>query len=114
MEEDGADEQDYWTAHHAWVRTSVAGKRRLVTTTAGRVGWAPCAQVIPPGNGIQVQRGDAFAIFPGCSTPILLRPTDDVGVYCVIGEAYVHGLMDGEIMTLLEKEECEIRNIRLC
>lgn len=114
MQEDGADEQDYWTAHHAWVRTALAGMRRLVTTTGGRFGWAPCARGVPPGDGIEVQRGDTFAIFPGCSTPILLRPTEDVSVYRVIGEAYVHGLMDGEIMTLLEKEECEIRNIRLC
>ena len=114
MQEDGADEQDYWTAHHAWVRTALAGKRRLVTTTGGRLGWAPCAQDISPGDGVEAQSGDAFAIFPGCSTPILLRPTEDVSVYRVIGEAYVHGLMDGEIMTLLEKEECETRNIRLC
>ena len=35
-------------------------------------------------------------------------------MYRVIGEAYVHGLMDGEIMTLLEKKEGEIRNMRLC
>ena len=34
--EEGADEQDYWTAHHAWVRTALAGMRRLVTTTSGR------------------------------------------------------------------------------
>ena len=114
IEEDGADEQDYWTAHHAWVRTALAGSRRLVTTTGGRIGWAPCAGHIPSGDGIEVQRGDAFAIFPGCSTPILLRPTEDVSVYRVIGEAYVHGLMNGEITTLLESGECEIRNVRLC
>ena len=112
--EDGADEQDYWQSHHAWVRTCLAGARRLATTTGGRVGWVPCARGVSPGEGVEVQRGDAFAIFPGCSTPILLRPTVDAGIYRVVGEAYVHGMMDGEIMHLLEKEECEVHEIRLC
>ncbi|TVY82619.1 Heterokaryon incompatibility protein 6 OR allele [Lachnellula suecica] len=47
----------------------------------------------------QAQKGDLVCILFGCTVPVILRelkPTGDVPLYQVMGEAYVHGKMDGE------------------
>lgn len=49
-------------------------------------GWVPKNSVI----------GDVVAIFVGGTMPIVLRPHDEY--YTVVGDAYVHGVMDGEAM----------------
>ncbi|KAI0386421.1 HET-domain-containing protein [Hypomontagnella monticulosa] len=41
------------------------------------------------------QEGDKVFVIPGCAVPMLLRPTLR-GEYQVIGDCYVHGIMDGE------------------
>ncbi|KAL8654970.1 MAG: hypothetical protein Q9210_001177 [Variospora velana] len=65
--------------------------RRLMTTDMGYVGMAP----------EEVERGDAVAVLFGCSMPILLRQSTiesgDVR-WRVVGECYVHGIMNGEAM----------------
>jgi hypothetical protein len=40
--------------------------------------------------------------FLGSSTLVILRPCSD-GSYTVVGEAYIHGFMEGEAMEILEK-----------
>ncbi|CZR63077.1 uncharacterized protein PAC_12974 [Phialocephala subalpina] len=53
------------------------------------VGLAPMA----------AQVGDVICILYGCSVPVVLRPMQGVGNtewWCVVGECYVHGVMDGE------------------
>jgi heterokaryon incompatibility protein (HET) len=48
--------------------------------------------------------GDVVAIMLGAPAPFILRPTGyDDGSYFFRGEAYVHGIMDGEAMMELEK-----------
>lgn len=91
----------------------LADMHRLVTTTGERFGWVPCAWGFPLGEGVEAQRNDAFAVFTWCSTPILLCPIDDACVFRVVGEAYAHGMMDGEKMMLLEQRECELQEICL-
>ena len=45
------------------------------------------------------QKGDVVCILLGCSVPVLLRPsTDQKSCYEVVGESYVHGVMEGEAM----------------
>jgi hypothetical protein len=47
------------------------------------------------------QEGDLICILFGCSVPVILRrvgPPDD-HFYYLIGEAYVHGIMDGEALS---------------
>lgn len=58
--------------------------RRMMMTEEGYVGMAHA----------QSRIGDSIALLQGASVPIILRPCD--GSYKVIGEAYVHGLMEGE------------------
>ena len=40
--------------------------------------------------------GDVVAIIYGCKTPFVMRPVEQG--YTLIGECYVHGIMDGEII----------------
>lgn len=68
--------------------------RRLITTQRGYIGLAPLAS----------KRGDRVCVLFGCSTPVVLRPLAEGG-YQFIGECYVHGIMEGEAMGMLEKEE---------
>ncbi|KAJ3542905.1 hypothetical protein NM208_g3857 [Fusarium decemcellulare] len=53
----------------------------------GFVGLGPAATEV----------GDVLAIFYGAKVPFVLRPQSG-GQYQLLGEAYVHGIMDGEFM----------------
>lgn len=46
----------------------------------------------------EAEEGDLVCILFGCTVPVILRPIEDMGLYKLIGEAYVHGVMDGEAM----------------
>jgi hypothetical protein len=66
---------------------NVCKGRCLVHTKEGHVGLAPGT----------AQAGDHVAVILGCHTPLVLRQlTDDQ--WAVIGECYIHGLMDGEAL----------------
>lgn len=65
--------------------------RKSITTARGYVGLALET----------VKQRDVMAVLLGCSTPIVLRKVPgnggDVG-YRVIGECYMHGIINGEAM----------------
>lgn len=64
---------------------------RLVTTERGHVGMALET----------VERTDVVAVLLGCSTPMVLRQVQgDAGhlKWKVVGECYLHGIMNGEAM----------------
>lgn len=46
----------------------------------------------------EAEEGDLVCILLGCTVPVILRPIEDLGLYKLVGEAYVHGVMDGEAM----------------
>ncbi|TQV93021.1 hypothetical protein V2A60_003666 [Cordyceps javanica] len=60
--------------------------RRVMSTAKGYLGLVPRV----------AQPGDQVWLFAGGRTPYILRPTNQPGQYTFIGEAYVHGIMDGE------------------
>lgn len=62
----------------------VASGRRPFITNQGSMGLDPDS----------VQRGDLVCIFGGVDTPLIIRAVD--GGWRLVGEAYVHGIMDGE------------------
>ena len=64
----------------------------------GRAGWLPATAEV----------GDRVAIFLGATVPILLRPRDNG--YIVLGEAYVHEMMDGQAF---EGPDVQIETITL-
>jgi Heterokaryon incompatibility protein (HET) len=81
------------TSFERTMKKKICG-RRLITTQRGYIGLAPLAS----------KRGDRVCVLFGCSTPVILRPLAEGG-YQFIGECYVHGIMEGEAMGMLEKEE---------
>lgn len=62
--------------------------RRLMSTESGRLGLAPAGAMV----------GDRIAVFPGCDMPMVLRPQHVPDRWRLVGESYVHGIMDGEVV----------------
>ena len=91
-----ANEYDHTEAYSCNNRTGQG--RRFITTMNGYIGWGPDNMYDNDQN--QVQPGDKIAILFGCSTPIVVRPQG--GYFQVLGEAYIHGLMDGEAIAFPE------------
>ena len=54
------------------------------------------------------QAGDVAVVFPGICMPIILRKRENSDRYRMIGPAYVHGVMDGEIMGALNRGEYDM------
>lgn len=66
----------------------MSGRRPFISAD-GRVG-------LRPGD---MHPGDTVAIFDGVDVPLVLRQADAGGkLYQLLGEAYVHGIMDGEFV----------------
>jgi hypothetical protein len=62
--------------------------RNFLRTREGRMALGP----------IGALPGDIIFIFYQCSVPLLLRRDTDVNYFKLVGECYVHGLMDGEAL----------------
>lgn len=67
---------------------SVTEARRFCRTEEGRL-----AQV-----RTEAKNGDLFVVIVGAEVPYLLRPTEKDGVYTLIGDAFLFGVMQGETM----------------
>lgn len=63
------------------------GSKIIFCTTRGHIGLGPK----------ELRKGDVAVILFGASVPFVLRPTKR-GHYVLVGDCYVHGLMDGEFM----------------
>ncbi|KAK4172944.1 heterokaryon incompatibility protein-domain-containing protein [Triangularia setosa] len=85
---------------------SVVWQRRIMELENGFFGLGP--------EGGQV--GHVVCILYGCSVPVLLKKVEDPRVeelYEVVGETYVHGVMDGEAMDFTEHWQPEVREFKL-
>lgn len=47
---------------------------------------------------LDVRAGDAVCVLLGGNMPLVLRPVHEHGAYTYIGQAFVHGIMDGEAL----------------
>lgn len=65
-----------------------SGGRRPFQTSSGLIGIGPD----------YMYPGDCVYVLANVPVPFLLRPTTSLGVFQVVGEAFVHGMMDGEAM----------------
>jgi hypothetical protein len=74
---------------------------------SGRFGWVPYYRGSTKDD--HSLTGDVVAILPGCTTPIVLRAAGDH--FRVVGEAYVHGVMEGEMANLTERGEYHMQDI---
>lgn len=100
---------DYWADYQAWMRTTLG--RLLATTAAGRIAWVPYARGGAADD--RTRPGDLLAVFPGCTTPIVLRAAEE-DCFQVVGEAYVHGVMEGELADMVKQGRYHIQEIQLC
>jgi hypothetical protein len=70
--------------------TAATNQRRFFTTTRGFIG------LTSPGT----QKGDTVCLLRGATTPFIFRSHDPLSLgtrtWEIVGEAYVHGLMNGE------------------
>ncbi|KAF2103265.1 hypothetical protein NA57DRAFT_72240 [Rhizodiscina lignyota] len=66
--------------------TVIRMSRRLLVGETGILGMAPG----------RAKKGDYICILKGCSVPVILRRTADVGLYSFVGECFVDGYMSGE------------------
>jgi hypothetical protein len=59
-----------------------------------------------------VKRGDVVTVLLGCNFAVLVRPC---GLYLrVLGECYVHGLMDGQVFGLAKSGKTSLVDLKLC
>ncbi|PWY68221.1 HET-domain-containing protein [Aspergillus eucalypticola CBS 122712] len=65
--------------------------RRLMISSKGYIG------LVPP----KTQEGDLVCVLFGCSVPVILRKQGSH--YIFIGESYVHGIMDGEAIQMMNE-----------
>lgn len=79
------------------VQEVVWDRKFLLSKGSGREGDKPLFGLAPT----TAQEGDLICILYGCSVPVILRKmgSDSDPFYHLIGEAYVHGMMDGEAFT---------------
>jgi hypothetical protein len=90
---------------------SVVWMRRLIRTTIGQsddnLGLAPES----------VKEGDLICIVYGCSVPVVLRKCSEERsnkcTFVLIGECYIHGMMDGEAFRILQEMDIEKRVFEL-
>lgn len=75
--------------------------RRFIVSAQGYFGLAP------PGTC----KGDRIAVLLGVEVPFILRKTGST--FQVVGESYIHGLMDGEAVSKSQFGLAETRNIIL-
>jgi hypothetical protein len=71
------------------VQSVIWNRKFLVSKDNSWIGLAPMAAEV----------GDIICILYGCSVPVVLRPqsVDGKTFFHLVGECYVHGLMDGEV-----------------
>lgn len=77
--------------------------RRLMLTDSGLVGVSPC----------RAREGDVVGILFGCSIPLALRKRGEREAWQVIGEAYVHNFMNGEVVDLIKRGKKNVHRFRL-
>jgi hypothetical protein len=107
MAEDTGNERDdgYARWYNEWVKSHNRSQvedimdRRFFYSPKGYIGLADSRS----------RYTDLIAVFFGASVPIILRKVSTY--YKLIGEACVHGFMDGEAIRLMKNGELEVQAI---
>jgi hypothetical protein len=61
----------------------------------------------------RAREGDSVAVLFGCSIPLVLRRVPLQETWQIMGEAYVHGYMNGEVAGLIESGKLASERVRL-
>jgi hypothetical protein len=92
--------QERWVSIPPGIHTKMGGCRFLITQQ-GYVGWAPR----------RTRKGDKIFVLLGCRTPVILRPQGDS--FRLIGECYIHGVMNGEVIDELEAGKYQLQDVTI-
>jgi len=84
------------------VQSGIWNRKFLVSKVNEWIGLAPTA----------TEAGDELVILYGCSVPVVLRPSKERG-WLLVGECYVHGMMDGEAMEKVVAEEVIVEEFEI-
>jgi hypothetical protein len=97
---------------HQRVRATMTG-RRFIKTRKGYIGWA----------SEKCEEGDLVVVLAGGNVPYILHAESEVEIpehrggsfpcYSVLGDSYVHGIMDGVVFELLDKSDRVMKDIIL-
>lgn len=79
--------------------TRPAANRSFIITDTGHFALGPHASRL----------GDEIVVFEGVNMPFILRKRDLGDHYQMIGPAYVHGIMDGEVMKAVQRGQYQLR-----
>jgi hypothetical protein len=79
--------------------SSVTEKRAFFVTEAGYMGLAP----------LGTKAGDGVAVLLGCAVPLVMRRSDDY--FELVGDTYVCGMMEGEIIDEVDAGVMELGNL---
>ncbi|KAF9888067.1 hypothetical protein FE257_009332 [Aspergillus nanangensis] len=74
------------------------GHRRLFVTEKRYMGLGPSSMV----------EGDQLWVFPGAGAVFVMRPADGANEFHLVGEAYLHGGMEGELLGGVAGELCNV------
>ena len=85
----------------AFEDSALKGRRHHILTTDGYIG-----SCLP-----SVDYGDLVCVLLGCAMPMILRSVG--GYYRLIGEVYLHGIMQGEAMKALNQGKKELQEFEL-
>lgn len=78
----------------------------LEPATASETNAIPLPEMVGLGPR-DTQQGDCACVLMGCSVPVILREvpsTEQNGVFELVGECYIHGMMDGEALSSTPSE----------
>jgi hypothetical protein len=92
------------TMNFHWILLGLRGllsNRSFFMTSKGYMGLGPR----------YTQKGDKICVLLGCSVPIVIRKA--ATNFLVVGDTYVYGMMQGEMMDLTEKGDLQVEDMTL-
>ncbi|PMD47176.1 HET-domain-containing protein [Hyaloscypha variabilis F] len=95
------EKDEAYTRHFSNAAIMICLNRSFVTTSNGYLALVPRLTV--PGHLVCVLRGG--------NVPFILKSRED-GYFELVGEAYVHGIMDGEFVRSAQKDDVRVFKIR--
>ncbi|KAI1748045.1 heterokaryon incompatibility protein-domain-containing protein [Xylaria castorea] len=85
--------------HHVWINM----RKRLFMSDDRTWGMATANAAV----------GDTICILAGCRIPVVIRETGKMGCYQLVGECYLDGVMQGEVLEQEDKQISQWRTICL-
>jgi hypothetical protein len=103
--------RDYWEGEvdddgedYGYIKTRIAhmiSGRKILVSESGHCGLVPDHAEI----------GDFICVLLSCDVPVILRQVGDH--YAFIGESYVRGLMEGQVIEALERGEVHLQDFEI-